>query len=82
MRKILLIILILTSSIVYGDEIPKIKNIENGWFTQHFEKPKVSYYVDTVTGLCFVAGEGVGGLTNIPCNNLKFRREWSEIITW
>ena len=82
MKILLLCVMSIIAATVYGYDVPKIKNLENGWFTQHFDKPKISYYVDVISGQCFAAGEGVGGLTVINCENLKYRDEWRGIIKW
>ena len=50
---------------------------------------RITYWVDTITQLCFATylvkrgdtGAGVG-LLKIDCKNLAKRPEWKPIITW
>ena len=65
----------------------KVQESKDGAYFQAVDllRGSHSYYlVDTRAELCFVLfnQSGSGGMTLIPCKNLKKRAEWKDIITW
>ena len=76
---IILIMLLTTIYTANGgaqEKALEIKKIAHGWYKEINGGGVYPYFVDTITQLCFF------GATLIPCQNLKKRVEWKNIITW
>ena len=63
-----------------ADGPPEVKEYENGWYKQRFEKAGVAYLVDKIGRTCFAATKV--GMAEIPCRTLKRRAEWAAVISW
>ncbi|MDO8494191.1 MAG: hypothetical protein Q7S68_02515 [Deltaproteobacteria bacterium] len=83
MKKIMLVlglmVLGFATMAVGKDKAPKVKELEDGFFSQHFYPLTGSYVVDTQAHLCLVVKESIA---EIPCEKLARRPEWKPIITW
>ena len=61
---------------------PEVADVGNGWYRQHFKGAGITYLVDATARRCFAAERRGGGITEIPCKQLKRRSEWIPVITW
>ena len=58
---------------------PAVEKLRNGFYVSDVDldgRVVIRYIVDTRAQLCFSSGEV------IPCDNLKMRDEWKDIISW
>ena len=58
---------------------PEVQPLRNGFYVSTVDldgRIVKQYTVDTVARLCFASNAVV------PCENLKLRKEWKDIITW
>lgn len=62
-----------------GEKLPAVDKLRNGFYVSTVDldgRLVKRYIVDTKAQLCFSSDEV------IPCENLKMREEWKEIISW
>jgi len=62
-----------------GEKLPAVDKLRNGFYVSTVDldgRLVKRYIVDTKAQLCFWSDEV------IPCENLKMREEWKEVISW
>lgn len=60
-------------------DLPEVTALRNGFYVSTVDldgRMVKSYMVDTRAQLCFFSDRA------IPCENLKLRDEWKDIISW
>jgi len=81
--RVFILALVVTSLSIPVLAAPKVKKYKKNDFYQQ-SMGKFSYIADTVTQTCFMNfyDGSLGGLTEIPCENLAKREEWKEVLNW
>jgi hypothetical protein len=62
-----------------AQNLPVVEKLRNGFYVSDVDldgRVVNRYIVDTRAQLCFSSGEV------IPCDNLKMRDEWKNVISW
>ena len=78
------LLVVAPSSYADAPEVREVKDLGHGIYKQVVQMTYITYYVDVQTELCFVAGGNPSspGMTPVPCENVRKRPEWKDIITW
>ena len=66
-------------SAAVAEDLPAVTALRNGFYVSIIDldgRIVKSYMVDTRAQLCFFSDRA------IPCENLKLREEWKDIISW
>ena len=78
--KLLCIFMLISSvTVVAAENPPSVEKLRNGFYVSSVSldgRVVKRYLVDTRAQLCFSSNEV------IPCENLKMRDEWRDIISW
>ena len=72
-------VLTLKPAAVIAKGLPEVTALRNGFYVSTVDldgRIVKSYMVDTSAQLCFFSDRA------IPCENLKLRDEWKDIISW
>lgn len=78
---VLLAIAIMTYHTSTQASEPKVERYDDSEFYNSEAADNLWYVVDTAAQLCYFT-EVRGGYIQIPCDNLKKRPEWKNIIKW
>lgn len=72
-------VLTVPAAAVIAKGLPEVTALRNGFYVSTVDldgRIVKSYMVDTRAQLCFFSDRA------IPCENLKLRDEWKDIISW
>ncbi len=77
---VLLAIVVMTHPTYIQASEPKVERDGDSKFYKSEAADDIWYFVDTVAQLCYLGARE--GYVLIPCDNLKKRPEWKNVIKW